>query len=69
MHLSMQSSGYWFKKYEFTTIVLKTTNPYLLDQVEFKHQFVKFKAGHVFEKLCLQIEEDMSIIFCVAHEQ
>jgi hypothetical protein len=26
---------------------LKTTNPYLPDQVEFKHQFVKFKAGHV----------------------
>ena len=35
------------KKCEFTTIVLKTTNPYLPDRVEFKHQFVKFKAGHV----------------------
>ena len=39
-----QATG--LKKYEFTTIVLKTTNPYLLDRVEFKHQFVKFKAGH-----------------------
>jgi hypothetical protein len=28
-----------------TTIVLKTTNPYLPDRVEFKHQFVNFKAG------------------------
>ena len=28
------------KKYEITTTVLKSTNPYLLDQVEFKHQFV-----------------------------
>ena len=34
------------KKYEITTINLKTTNPYLPDRVEFKHQFVKFKAGH-----------------------
>ena len=29
------------------TIVFKTNYPYLPDQVEFKHQFVKFKAGHV----------------------
>jgi hypothetical protein len=28
------------KKYEFTAIVLETTNPYLADRVEFKHQFV-----------------------------
>ena len=47
MYLSVQSSGYWFKKYEITTIDLKTTNPYLPDRVEFKHQFVKFEAGHV----------------------
>ena len=47
MHLSMQSSGTCSKKYEFTIIVLKTTNPYLPDRVEFKHQLVKFKAGHV----------------------
>ena len=40
-----QATG--LKKYEFTTIVLKTTNPYLPDRVEFKHQFVNFKAGHV----------------------
>mgnify|MGYP006154516221 CR=1 FL=1 len=46
MYLSVQSSGYWFKKYEITTIDLKTTNPYLPDRVEFKHQFVNFKAGH-----------------------
>jgi hypothetical protein len=26
---------------------LKTTNPYLPEQVEFMHQFVNFKAGHV----------------------
>ena len=39
MYLSVQSSGYWFKKYEITTIDLKTTNPYLPDRVEFKHQF------------------------------
>ena len=47
MYLSVQSSGYWFKKYEITTIDLETTNPYLPDRVEFKHQFVKFEAGHV----------------------
>ena len=35
------------KKGKFTIIVLKSTNPYLLDRVEFKHQFVNFKAGHV----------------------
>ena len=40
-----QATG--LKKYEFTTIVLKTTNPYLPDRVEFKLQFVKYKAGHV----------------------
>ena len=34
------------KKNEITTIVLKSTNPYLPDRVEFKHQFVKFEAGH-----------------------
>ena len=35
-------------KYEhITTINLKTTNPYLPDRAEFKHQFVKFEAGHV----------------------
>ena len=28
------------KKYEFTAIVLETTNPYLADRVDFKHQFV-----------------------------
>ena len=39
-----QATG--LKKYEITTIDLKTTNPYLPDRVEFKHQFVKFKAGH-----------------------
>ena len=32
MYLSVQSSGYWFKKYEITTIDLKTTNPYLPDK-------------------------------------
>ena len=48
MYLSVQSSGYWFKKYEITTINLKTTNPCLPDRVEFKHQFVKFEAGHAF---------------------
>ena len=30
---------------EITTVVLKSTNPYLPDRVEFRHQFVKFKAG------------------------
>ena len=39
-----QATG--LKKYEITTINLKTTNPYLPDQVELKHQFVKFEAGH-----------------------
>ena len=34
------------KKDEITTVVLRSTNPYLPDRVEFKHQFVKFKAGH-----------------------
>ena len=34
------------KKNEITTIVLKSTNPCLPDRVEFKHQFVKFEAGH-----------------------
>ena len=33
------------KKNEITTVVLKSTNPYLPDRVEFKHQFVEFKAG------------------------
>ena len=46
MYLSVQSSGYWLKEYEITTINLKTTNPHLPDRVEFKHQFVKFEAGH-----------------------
>ena len=49
MYLSVQSSGYWFKKYEITTIDLKTTNLYLPDGVEFKHQFVKFEAGHILQ--------------------
>ena len=44
----MQSSGY----YEITTIDLKTTNPYLPDRFEFKHQFVKFMAGHAISGLC-----------------
>ena len=35
------------KKYEITTTVLKSTNPYLLDQVEFKHQFVRFNTLNV----------------------
>ena len=35
------------KKDKITSIVLKSTNPYLPDRVEFKHQFVKFEAGHV----------------------
>jgi hypothetical protein len=39
-----QATG--LKKYEITTIDLKTTNPYLPDRVEFRHQFVKFKAGN-----------------------
>ena len=34
------------KKYEIPTIVLKSTNPYFSDRVEFKHQFVKFRVGH-----------------------
>ena len=34
------------KKYEITTIVLKSTNQNLPDRVEFKHQFVKFRAEH-----------------------
>ena len=42
MYLSVQSSGYWFKKYEITTINLKTTNPYLPDRVEFKHQYTVY---------------------------
>ena len=48
MYLSVQSSGYCtgLKKYEITTFDLKTTNLYLPDRVEFKHQFVKFEAGH-----------------------
>ena len=39
MYLSVQSSGYWFKKYEITTIDLKTTNPYLPDPI--KQKFMK----------------------------
>ena len=35
-----------WRRYEITTIVLKTTNPCLPDRVEFRHQFVKFKAGY-----------------------
>ena len=34
------------KRYKITIIVLDSTNPYLPDRVEFKHQFVNFKAGH-----------------------
>ena len=34
------------KRDEITTVVLKSTNPYLPDRVEFRHQFVKFKAGY-----------------------
>ena len=41
-----QSSGYRLQGNEITTIVLKSTNPCLPDRVEFKHQFVKFEAGH-----------------------
>ena len=33
------------KKNEITTFVMKSTNPHLPDRVDFKHQFVKFKAG------------------------
>ena len=35
---NLQATG--TKKYEITTIVLKSTNPYLPDRVEFNHQFV-----------------------------
>ena len=58
MYLSVQSSGYWFKKYEITTINLKTTNPYLPNRVEFKHQFVKFEAGHV-----IYIKKDLDYFY------
>ena len=33
------------KRDEITTVVLKSSNPYLPDRVEFRHQFVKSKAG------------------------
>ena len=33
------------KKNEITTFVMKSTNPHLPDRIDFKHQFVKFKAG------------------------
>ena len=37
---------FWNFSMSITTFVLKSTNPYLPDRVEFKHQFVKFEAGH-----------------------
>ena len=50
MHYQFNHQATNSKKYKLTTIVLKTTNPYLPDRVEFKHQFVKSKAGHVIFK-------------------
>jgi hypothetical protein len=52
-HAGEKSSGYWFKKNEFTIIVFESADPYLPDRVEFKYNSLCINSNNTSDAIWL----------------